>query len=382
MIVVKAILVDDEPLALDFLERQLNKVSDISIVRKFTNFNIDKDATLLEEVDVVFLDIEMPEINGLQLAEKLLEIKPTMIIIFVTAFHEYAVQAFELNTLDYIVKPVQLDRLETTLDRIEEMISYLQAKPLSDNSRLQINVCRELSFEITKGDFEVVQWRTAKAKELFLYLLLHAGKTLRKDELAELLWPEAELTNDYTQLYTAIYHVRNTLKTFRNHFSLKNITDGYYLSIKNVSIDIIEWKSSIQSAPPLDIRTVADYEKIMDLYTGAYLQAYDYLWAEPERYRLDILWLKTAHQMADCYLQHNDLEKAETWYAKICNLSPEDENAHFFLMKIYDDLGYGMLVDHQFSQLKNSLKEFNIQVSPHVQKWYNHWSKNRKKIKN
>ena len=322
---MKAILVDDEPLALDFLERQLKKMSDISIVHKFVNFNLSKDIAILEGIDVVFLDIEMPEITGLELAEKMLEIKPSIIIVFVTAFSEYAVQAFELNTLDYIVKPVQLDRLEKTLKRIEEKINYLDTTP--DNSILRINVCRELSFEVTKGDFEVIQWRTAKAQELFLYLLLHAGKTVRKSDLAELLWPEIDFANDYSQLYTAIYHVRKTLNTFSNHFALKNVADGYRLNIKNVFIDIVEWEKNIKSGPPIDIKSIADYEIMMGLYTGGYLQAHDFLWAEPERYRLEVLWLRTAHQIADCYFHDNDFEKAETWYAKICNLRPEEENA-------------------------------------------------------
>lgn len=377
---MRAILIDDEPLALDFLERQLKKISDISIVHKFVEFDLNKDTSILKDIDVVFLDIEMPEINGLELAEKLLEIKPTIIIVFVTAFGEYAVQAFELNTLDYIVKPVQLDRLEKTLARIEYKINYLAARQLSDHNILQINVCRELSFETTKDNVEIVQWRTAKARELFLYLLLHAKKTVRKSDLVELLWPEADLTNDYSQLYTASYHVRNTLKTFSNHFSLKSNADGYYLSTKNISIDIVDWESSIQSAPPIDIETVAAYEKIMDLYTGPYLQAYDYLWAEPERYRLEILWLKTARQMADCYYQDNDFEKAETWYAEICSLRPEEENAHFSLMKIYDQLGYGLLAIHQFDQLQTALNELDLQVSPHVKTWYDRWVKSRKSM--
>src|SRR5699024_9093932 len=102
---MKAILIDDESLALDFLESELNKVSHITIVHKVVNFELNKDAKLLAEIDIIFLDIEMPGMNGIQLAEKLLEIKPTLIIVFVTAFHEYAVQAFELDSLDYLVKP-------------------------------------------------------------------------------------------------------------------------------------------------------------------------------------------------------------------------------------------------------------------------------------
>ena len=117
---MKAILIDDESLALDFLESQINKVSDITIVHKFVEFKLSRDAKLLEEIDIVFLDVEMPGMNGIQLAERLLEIKPTLIIVFVTAFHDYAVQAFDLDSLDYLVKPVQLNRLEKTIDRIKK----------------------------------------------------------------------------------------------------------------------------------------------------------------------------------------------------------------------------------------------------------------------
>src|SRR5690625_735880 len=153
---MRAILIDDEPLALDFLGRQLKKISDISIVHKFVKFNLNKDGAILEDIDVVFLDIEMPAINGLELAEKMLEIKPTIIIVFVTAFSEYAVQAFELNTLDYIVKPIQLDRLEKTLERIRDKINHLDTKRLSDHSTLQISLSRDLSFKVSEDDFKIV----------------------------------------------------------------------------------------------------------------------------------------------------------------------------------------------------------------------------------
>src|SRR5699024_6995038 len=144
-------------------------------------------------------------------------------VVFVTAFHEYAVQAFELDSLDYIVKPIQLDRLKKTIDRIEKMINYYQTKQTSKNSHLRINVCNELSFEDIKNNPEIVQWRTTKAQELFLYLLLHTGKTVRKSELTELLWPEVDFSHDYSQLYTAIYHVRKALHKFKDYFTLKNI---------------------------------------------------------------------------------------------------------------------------------------------------------------
>ncbi|PAV27671.1 hypothetical protein CIL05_20685 [Virgibacillus profundi] len=374
---MKAILVDDEPLALDYLERQLNKVSNIVVVGKFTNLIIGKETTLLEEVDVVFLDIEMAGVNGLELAEQILEINSSLSIIFVTAFKDYAVKAFELNAFDYILKPVQLERLQLTLERIEKKLDDQISQPLSVNQILQINVCRELTFYFTKDKVEIIHWRTTKAQELFLYLLHHSGKAIRKSELIDILWAEFDQNKAYAQLYNAIYHVRKTLGKFSNHFSLKSVPDGYILLTKNALIDILEWENRIVAAPPISMETVDGYETSMDLYTGSYLQEYDYLWVEPERYRLELLWTNVAYQLANFYYEQGELKNARIWYVKICTIRPEEENAHFSLMKLFAILGNDKLVDYQYVQLKNALEELSIQVSPNIRKWYDQWNQNK-----
>src|SRR5690625_4092974 len=91
---IRAILVDDEPLALELLAGQLSKVNGINIVGTYNSFDVAKQAEILEQVNVVFIDIEMPEINGLNLAEMMLEVNPKLLVVFVTAYNEYAVQAF------------------------------------------------------------------------------------------------------------------------------------------------------------------------------------------------------------------------------------------------------------------------------------------------
>src|SRR5699024_8348568 len=98
---MKAILVDDDLLALDFLEHQLEKVGGIEIIGKYNNlkFYYDNDQALLDAINVIFLDIEMREVNGLELAERFLESNPSLSVVFVTAYNEYAMQAFTLNAL-------------------------------------------------------------------------------------------------------------------------------------------------------------------------------------------------------------------------------------------------------------------------------------------
>lgn len=371
---MKAILVDDEPLALDFLERQIKKVSDIDIIGKFLYLDIDNELSLLTNVDVVFMDIEMPEINGLELAEQLLEKQPDISVVFVTAYNEYAVEAFELNALDYIVKPVQLERLKKSIERIEKHIN-ISDEPISPARHpLHVQVCRELAFK-KNGNSEPIKWRTTKVQELFLYLLLNEGKTVRKDELSELLWPDFEIDRAYSQLYTSIYHVRKTLRPYIDHFSIKNIHDGYILTINDVQIDIIEWESKIKSLPSINQDNIEQYESAMELYTGAYLQEYAYAWIEAERFRLEQLWVKTAYQIAHYYDELENIDQAESWYVKICTIRPEEEYAHFSLMQLYADLGYGLLVHQQFAQLEKALKEIGVPISQNVSDWYHKWKK-------
>ena len=120
---MKAILIDDEPLALDYLEHQLRDTQDLQIVGKYTDPATGKQAVeQTDAVDVVFLDIHIPEINGLELAEQLLERRPELHVVFVTAYDEYAIQAFELNASDYVLKPVRKERLHKTIERIRSRV--------------------------------------------------------------------------------------------------------------------------------------------------------------------------------------------------------------------------------------------------------------------
>ncbi|WP_042141905.1 response regulator [Paucisalibacillus sp. EB02] len=374
---MKAILIDDEPLALDFLERQIKKISNIMVAGKFTTFNSSKESILIKEVDIVFLDIEMPESNGLELAEQLLEINPNLFIIFVTAFKDYAVNAFELCALDYILKPVQLERLQLTVDKIKRSSNNQMNTILPVSLTLQINVCRELTFQFTKDKIQIVHWRTTKAQELFLYLLHNSGKTIHNSTLIEILWHDIDHDKALSKLYNAIYHVRKTLSKYSNHFSIKNVPEGYILLTKNAFIDIVEWETRIVAAPPLSMETVDDYEAIMDLYTGPLLQQYDYWWVENERHRLELLWTSVAYQLGNFYFEHGELKKSRMWFIKICTARPEEENAHFSLMKLFAILGDVKLVEHQYTQLKNALKELDIQVSSNIKEWYDHWIQNQ-----
>lgn len=116
---IKAIIVDDEPLAQDILETYLGKIPSIELVAKCNNAFEANDALRNNEVDLMFLDIQMPQLTG---TEFLRGLSNPPVTIFTTAYPNYALDGFELNALDYLVKPISSDRFLQAANRAIEQI--------------------------------------------------------------------------------------------------------------------------------------------------------------------------------------------------------------------------------------------------------------------
>src|SRR5690625_37966 len=338
---VKVILIDDEEKALAYFEYQLNQVAQFEIVGKFTNPLEGKQAINDLDVDLVFLDIQIPEMNGMELAERLLEKQPSLPIVFVTAYDEYAIQAFELNALDYLLKPVSKARLLKTVKRIqkEQMKSHSQ---LVVKDHLKLHLFQQVELYYKENDNQTIipiTWRTAKAEQLFLYLLHHRGQLVNKAFLVELLWSTFDYERGFQQLYTTIYYIRQTLKDVSMFFTIKSMGDDYMLQVNHVEIDVEVFETIVNLNMDLSEKTIQDYEKALTLYRGDYLEKYDYIWAEGERHRRQLQWLNMAHQLVEWYSEQNELNKALELSFDICDRFPLEEEAYFQIMKLSHELG-------------------------------------------
>lgn len=109
---IACIIVDDESIARDIIASHLSHFSNIQIIGSCSNALEAFDLISKHEVDLVFLDINMPEISGISFAKS---INPDIKIIFTTAYRDYAVEGFELRAVDYLLKPISLERLEKAL---------------------------------------------------------------------------------------------------------------------------------------------------------------------------------------------------------------------------------------------------------------------------
>lgn len=113
------IAVDDEPKALDVISIHASKAPEIELIRTFTN---PQDALVFLKdnfVDLIFLDINMPGISGLQFVEKL-QSKPY--IIFTTAYSEYAIDSYDFEAVDYLLKPIEFDRFYKAINKVKKLI--------------------------------------------------------------------------------------------------------------------------------------------------------------------------------------------------------------------------------------------------------------------
>src|SRR5438552_17550931 len=115
---MRAFLIDDEALALKRLSRMLAATRRVTIAGTSTDPVEAVQAIAETKPDVVFLDIEMPELNGFQMLSQL---DPQPMVVFTTAYDQYALQAFGVNSVDYLLKPIEAAHLNRALDKIERM---------------------------------------------------------------------------------------------------------------------------------------------------------------------------------------------------------------------------------------------------------------------
>lgn len=179
---MRVLLVDDEELGLIRLKNAVEKVLPketeiLSYTNPIKAFEENSD----KNIDVAFLDIEMPVLNGITLAKKLKNVNPNVNIIFVTAYNEYALDAYRMHASGYVTKPVNEDKIKEELDGLRYPVE------LKPTKKLQVKCFG--NFEIfVKG--EPLKFKRSKSKELFAYLIDREGAAVNINELNAVLWEE------------------------------------------------------------------------------------------------------------------------------------------------------------------------------------------------
>ena len=174
---MRCIIIDDEPLAIDLIKEYCSKLDFIDVIGIFTNA-LDAIVTIKEKkVDLIFSDIEMPQINGIDFINSL-DNKP--LFIFTTAYSQYAVEGFELNAVDYLVKPIPYHRFIKAVSRAKEIISNKNSTMITNVFSSAGEKKLENDYIFIKADYENVKVNLEEIKYiqgLKDYLKVHVDGT-------------------------------------------------------------------------------------------------------------------------------------------------------------------------------------------------------------
>lgn len=190
-ILLKAIIVDDEILSIHLLESMLKASDSIEVIGTFRN---PKDALTNIDIlkpDILFLDIEMAEMTYFQLASKIENASHQIDIIFVTAYEQYALEAFNVQATDYILKPIDHDRLLKTIERLSERRYPIKSiMPVEEESS---KVIHTLHFHIHLGKVSIgdtVLTLSTKEFQILFFLAQHSQQAFPAAELYRRIWDE------------------------------------------------------------------------------------------------------------------------------------------------------------------------------------------------
>ena len=147
---INVIIVDDEPLAQDVLETYIQKIPELNLIEKCSNALEANEALKNHDIDLMFLDIQMPQLTGVDFLKTL---SHPPLVIFTTAYPNYAIEGFELNALDYLLKPISLERFMKAVNKAEEQLE-LQSKGGSSSGGEEEE---EPNFIFVKADKKLVK---------------------------------------------------------------------------------------------------------------------------------------------------------------------------------------------------------------------------------
>ena len=197
---IKAIAIDDEPIALDIIRRYSERVPYINLEKQFLNGLEARDYLMENDVQLLFLDVRMPDINGIDLF-KGLEEKP--LVIFSTAYSEYALSGFELEALDYLLKPYSFERFEKACLRAKEM---LELKGIIENNP---TLFVKDGYQMVKIDLKEIS--VLQAVGNYLRFVMNGREVLARMTIKEFLSEWAD--NNFIQVHRS--YVINTDKVSR-----------------------------------------------------------------------------------------------------------------------------------------------------------------------
>ncbi|GLC87629.1 response regulator [Lysinibacillus piscis] len=366
---MKVLIVDDEPIMLLAMKRMLAGIEGIELVGSFQQ--IEEAYTFLykNDVDLAFLDIEIADDNGIELARQLRINNTEIDIVFTTSHTDYAMQAYDVYPLDYMIKPISKSRLMQTITRAFNRRHNTSTVNNHVLNRLKVQTFG--CFEVSSTQQGEVKWRSKKSKELFAYLLFNRGRSVGKMRVIEDIFPDMPVKNAEGYLNTAVYQLRTALNS---HGFKENIISGqekYRLELNQVDVDFMQFEQGVALLNHInkDNETVAiELEKQV---VGELFEGQSFSWAALEQESMNLVYISFAKRLAGWLLACERYTEAVEIMRKIVMRDAFDEEANQLLLNLYGAMGdIYALKQHYQQYVQRMQQELHMPPSMAMQKIY------------
>ncbi|WP_446897318.1 response regulator [Clostridium sp. LBM24168] len=359
---MKAIIVEDEKPILKLMKMFINRNKYLKVIGEFTDSREALDNILKLLPDVVFVDVEMPYINGMELARQVKNFDENIQIVFVTAYEKYALQAFEVDAVNYILKPITEEDLNATVKRL--LKNYNRGKSISEQARKNEILCLGGFKVYGNSGNEIMKWSTSKVQELFAYFICNRGDETDKWNLCDMLWPNSPPKNAEHNLYSTIYRLKNVLKNAGIHNSMVYYKNGKYsVDFTEFGCDAWDFENFIESHPKADSKNISSYVDAINLYRGTLFGNEDYVWDNELNEKLLRYYLLGIKNIVRYYMKEKLYNKSEEYLKKAISTSSFDEETYELMMKNYFYLGDKVALVKCYDEL-NALFKDELHIEP------------------
>ncbi|TLS52165.1 response regulator [Paenibacillus antri] len=327
---IRVIAVDDEKPALRRLGKLLEAFDRVEVCglydspKKFLEFAL----TSPESFDLALLDMEMPGLHGLELARRLRGIRPEVNIVFITAYEEFARDAFDVEALDYLLKPMTEEHLARTLSRCEKRIGHSGAAEAA--GARSVSVRSFGPFSVITGQDAPIRFRNSKSRELLAYLHEHGGKPVGKASIMEELWPGGDEERSQVNLHTTVYQLRKDLEAFGLVDVIEQAkTAGGSYGLRwpgPIDDDAAEFELAFREYRRTS--SLTPVLRAIRLYGDGYLAGSGYGWAAPRQAELEMKFSELLEAMIDAYVRSGRYDIALGPMQKAVRLQPLEERLH------------------------------------------------------
>jgi two-component SAPR family response regulator len=354
---MRAFLVDDEQPCLNELEWQLRKYPDIEVAGAFTDPFGVMAAVAENRPDAVFLDIDMPRGSGLELTLKIQAQRPGVIIIFVTAYAQYALEAFRAFPLDFLLKPVKEARLDETIKHLRAQHALFHAS--APDNRIRIRCFG--AFELLAG--QEAKWGTRRVRELFLFLIDRRGAAPARDEMLGALFGGQSDKSTANNLYMTIYRLRSLLSALDPKGEYISMADNYSLTIKPGICDYTDFMSFARDNAVITGKNAPEAARVLSLFRGPYLGNELYEWAAESARELEAEYERIALGLAGCHAAAGRVPEAENTLTALLSRNPLSSEGYEALLNLYISGDKQAAFRERYEQYARMLKK-ELRVRP------------------